>query len=160
AAAVARQRLGPLVSHLRGVRHLIVLPSRGLAAVPVEALIAAFPEGSPRPVISYAPSGSLLARLGARHPQPPGPPRLLALGAPPLPKPVRSGPTPDPPDHGIAILAVVPQSTADLFGIQPGDVLLEYNGKALRTLKDLAVVPAGDKPIRVPVKLWRNGEVR
>src|SRR5262249_31699181 len=47
-----------------------------------------------------------------------------------------------------------------LFGIKAGDVLLEYNGKALKTRNDLAVVPAGDKAIRVPVKIWREGEVR
>jgi CHAT domain-containing protein len=69
-------------------------------------------------------------------------------------------PAATPPDHGIAILTVVPHSTAYLFGIKPGDVLLEYNGKALRTRNDLAAVPSGDKPIRVPVKLWRDGEVR
>jgi CHAT domain-containing protein len=39
-------------------------------------------------------------------------------------------------------------------------VLLEYNRKAIRDFKDLAVVPVGDQAIRVPVKLWRNGEVR
>src|SRR5262249_3992614 len=53
ATAVARQRLGPLLPHLGGIQHLIVLPSRGLAAVPVEALVEALPEMSPRPVVSY-----------------------------------------------------------------------------------------------------------
>src|SRR5262249_10521630 len=63
ATPVARQWLGPLVPHLGGIRQLIVLPSRGLDAVPVEALVEALPEISPRPVVSYAPSGSMLARL-------------------------------------------------------------------------------------------------
>src|SRR5262249_13559679 len=45
-------------------------------------------------------------------------------------------------------------------GIKAGDVLLEYNSKVLKSQSDLAVVPAGDKPIRVPVKIWRDGEVR
>jgi hypothetical protein len=117
ATAVARQRLGPLVPHLAGVRHLIVLPSRGLAAVPVEALVAALPEIAPRPV-------------------------------------------PTLPDHGIAILAVERNRTADLFGLKAGDVLLEYNGKALHSPSDLAVVPAGDRAVRVPIKFWRAGEVR
>jgi CHAT domain-containing protein len=30
----------------------------------------------------------------------------------------------------------------------------------LRSINDLAVVPAGDKEMRVPVKLWRDGDVR
>jgi tetratricopeptide (TPR) repeat protein len=159
--AVARQRLGPLLPHLDGVRHLIVLPpSRSLAAVPVEALVAALPEGSPRPVVSYAPSGSMFARLSAPHSQPSGSPRLLALGDPAFPKAAPNRPAPAPPDHGIPILAVAPHGVADLFDIKPGDVLLEYNGKVLRTLKDLAIVPAGDKPLRVPVKFWRDGEIR
>jgi tetratricopeptide (TPR) repeat protein len=160
AAAVARQRLGPLLPHLSGVRHLIVLPSRGLAAIPVEALVAALPAGSPRPIISYAPSGSMFARLSAPRAQPSGAPRLLALGDPAFPKPTKSEPAPTPPDHGIAILAVAPYSTADLFGLKPGDVLVEYNGKPLKSQSDLAVVPAGEKAIKVPIKLWSEGEVR
>jgi CHAT domain-containing protein/tetratricopeptide (TPR) repeat protein len=82
-AAVGRQRLGPLVPHLRGISHLVVLPpTRSLAALPVEALLAALPEGSPRPVVSYAPSASMYAHLTARRTPPTGAPRLLALGDP------------------------------------------------------------------------------
>jgi hypothetical protein len=131
-----------------------------LAGVPVEALVEALPEISPRPVVSYAPSGSMLARLGAPRSRPPGPARLLALGDPVFPRPAPNGPPPTPPDHGIAILAIAPHSTADLFGLRAGDVLLEYNGKALQSQSDLAVVPAGDKGTRVPIQLWRDGEVR
>jgi Tfp pilus assembly protein PilF len=160
AEALAHQRLAPLRPHLKGVTHLIVLPSQALAVVPIEALVAALPDGSPRPVVSYAPSGSMFARLSAPRPQPSGPPRLLALGDPAFPRPAPSGPAPTPPDHGLAILAVAPNGTADLFGIKPGDILLEYNGKALKSQGDLAVVPAGGKAIRVPIKLWRDGEVR
>src|SRR5262249_41890440 len=118
ATAVARQWLGPLVPHLGGVRQLIVLPSRGLAAVPVEALVAALPEISPPPVVSYVPSGSMLARLGAPRSRPPGPARLLALGDPAFPRPAPSGPAPTPPDYGIAILDVAPHGVADLFGLK------------------------------------------
>src|SRR5262249_48664024 len=160
AEALARQRLVPLVLHLKSVKHLSVLPSQALAGVPIEALIVALPNGSPRPVVSYAPSGSMLARLTAPRSRPPGPARLLALGDPAFPKPAPSGPDPTPPDHGIAILAVAPHSNADHFGLQAGDVLLEYNGKALQSPSDLAVVPAGDRATRVPVKIWRDGEVR
>jgi CHAT domain-containing protein len=158
--ALAHQRLAPLRPHLTGVKHMIILPSWALAGVPVEGLVAALPDGLPRPVVSYAPSGSMLARLSAPRTQPTGPPRLLALGDPAFPRPAPSGPAPAPPDHGIAVLAVAPHSTADLFGIKPGDVLLEYNGKSLQSQSDLAVVAAGDTAIRVPVKLWRDGEIR
>jgi Tfp pilus assembly protein PilF len=160
AEALAHQRVATLRSHLKGVTHLIVLPSQALAGIPLEALVAALPDGAPCPMVSYAPSGSMFARLSAPRTQPTEPPRLLALGDPAFPKPAPSGPPPTPPDHGIAILAVVPQSTADLFGIKAGDVLLEYNSKVLKSPSDLAVVPAGNKAIRVPIKFWRDGEVR
>jgi CHAT domain-containing protein len=39
-------------------------------------------------------------------------------------------------------------------------VLLEYNGKVLRTIKDLIVIAPGEKNLRVPIKLWRDGEIR
>ena len=137
----------PLLPQLKGVRQLIVLPSQALMGVPIEALVASLPTDSPRPVISYAPSGSMLARLAAPRLQPPGPRRLLALGDPTFPAPTPNEPAPAPPDHGIAIVAVTPNSIADLFGIRPGDVLLEYNGKALKSQSDLAVIPAGDKAV-------------
>jgi hypothetical protein len=160
AAALARQRIAPLRPHLKGVTHLIVLPSRSLAGVPIEALVAALPAGAPRPVVSYAPSGSMFARLSAPHSPLSGSARLLAVGDPAFPKPSPSGPAPTPPDHGIAILAVAPHGVADLFEIKPGDVLLEYNGKVLQSPRDLAVVPAGDRALKVPIKFWREGEVR
>ncbi len=161
AATLARQRLEPLRSHLEGVRHLIVLPSADLAGIPVEALVAAWPRGRDRFVVSYAPSGSMFARL--RQPRGkggPGPPRLLALGDPAYPPAAPGSPPPTPPEQGLAILAVLPHGTADLFGLTPGDVLLEYNGIVLTSAADLKVVPVEVGAKRVPVKLWRNGEVR
>ena len=144
---------------MKGIKHLIVLPSPALTGVPIEALTAAQPTDGPRPTIRYAPSGTMFARLTAPRSQPSVPPRLLALGDPAFPRPAPSGPPPSPPDHGLAILAVEPNGLADLFGIKAGDMLQEYNGKVLKTRNDLAVVPAGDKAARVPVKLWRDGVV-
>src|SRR5262249_8122718 len=126
AAEVARQRLAPLIPHLEGIRHLIVLPSRGLAAIPVEAIFVALPEDSPCPVVSYAPAGSMPAHLNALRPAAPGPLRLLALGDPGYSRPGKSEPPPAPPDHGLAIIKVLPNSTAEHSGIKAGDVLLEY----------------------------------
>ncbi|HZW29177.1 MAG TPA: CHAT domain-containing protein, partial [Isosphaeraceae bacterium] len=160
AEALARQRLAPLWPHLKSVKHFIVLPSQSLAGVPLEALVAALPDGTPRPTVSYVPSGSMFTRLTAPRSRSSRPTRLLALGDPAFPKPAKSGSAPTLPDHGLAIVEVAPKSTADLFGIKPGDVLLEYNGKALRARSDLAIVPAGDRAIRVLVKLWHDGEVR
>jgi CHAT domain-containing protein len=161
AAALARQRLAPMLPHLKGVKHLIVLPSRALAGVPIEALVASDRGADPPSlVVSYAPSGSMFARLTAPRSQALGPPRLLALGDPAFPKSAPRGLAPAPPDHGIPIVAVEPHGVAELFGIKPGDVLLEYNGKVLKTFNDSAVVPAGDKVTRVPIKFWRDGEIR
>jgi CHAT domain-containing protein len=158
--ALAQQRIAPLRPDLKGVTHLIVLPSQSLAGVPIEALFAALPDGALHSVVSYAPSGSIFARLSAPHSRPSESPRLLALGDPAFPEAAPNGSAPAPPDHGIPILAVAPEGVADLFDLQPGDVLLEYNGKVLKTMSDLAIVPAGEKAIKVPIKLWREGEVR
>jgi CHAT domain-containing protein/tetratricopeptide (TPR) repeat protein len=160
AAVLAKQRLEPLRPWLRGAAHLVVLPSQALAGIPIEILVATQDDPTPRLVVSHAPSGSMWARLRTPRSQGGAPPRLLALGDPEFPKPARAGPAPTPPVQGVAILTTEPHGNADLFGIKPGDVLLEYNNQALRTIKDLAVVPSGDKPRRVPVKLWRDGEVR
>jgi CHAT domain-containing protein/tetratricopeptide (TPR) repeat protein len=159
AAGLARQRLTPLLPYLIGAKRVLVLPSPALAGVPIEALAAASRAHDPTLVFSYTPSGSMYAHLSA--PQTRGAKlRLLAIGDPTFAEPAALGPAPIPPDHGISVVDVVPQSAADLFGIKPGDVLLEYNGKQLRTIKDLVIVPAGDKSVRVPIKLWRDGEVR
>jgi hypothetical protein len=160
AKALARQRIAPLLAYLKEVRHLVVLPSRALAGVPVEVLVEALSDGSPRPVISYASSGSMFARLRAPRSLPNGAPRLLAVGDPAFPKADKGRKPAVPPDHGIAIGAIDPHGTADLFGLKAGDTLLEYNGKQLRSASDLVIVPSGDKASRVPVKLWRDGEIR
>jgi tetratricopeptide (TPR) repeat protein len=160
AAQVVRQRLEPLLFHLEGVQHLIVLPSQDLAGVPIEALLAAGPPELAKRVVSYAPSGTMFARLIRPRPGDSGSPRLLALGDPAYRPPELEPAPPKPPDHGIAILAVEPFGTADLAGIQRDDVLLEYNGKLLKSVADLDVVPAEAGARRIPVKLWRHGEVR
>lgn len=54
--AAMRQRLQPLDEHLKDVRRLIVLPSRRMAGIPVEAL-------TDRYLVSYAPSATLFAWL-------------------------------------------------------------------------------------------------
>jgi CHAT domain-containing protein len=58
------------------------------------------------------------------------------------------------------ILEIAHNGIADRAGLKAGDVLLEYNRKVLKTFSDLDVVPSGDKAIRVPIKLWRDGHVK
>jgi CHAT domain-containing protein len=57
-------------------------------------------------------------------------------------------------------LTVEPNGLADLYGIRPGDVLLEYDGTKLAKADDLKEVPAEAGAKRIPVKLWRDGEAR
>lgn len=161
AGVLARQRLDPLKPHLKGINHLIVLPSSALAGIPIETLVAAWPGAQGRFVVSYAPSGSMYARLvQPRSEREPSPTNLLALGDPAYSPTKPEAPAPKPPDHGIAVLAVVPNGNADLYGVQSGDVLMEYNGIVLNSATDLKTVPAQEGAKRIPVKLWRNGEVR
>jgi CHAT domain-containing protein/tetratricopeptide (TPR) repeat protein len=85
------QRLEPLAKALGGAadglppaRRLIVLPSRAIAGIPVEALLA--PDDTR--TVSYAPSGTVFKYL-REQPRPDGHKGLLALGdpvcVPPLP---------------------------------------------------------------------------
>jgi CHAT domain-containing protein/tetratricopeptide (TPR) repeat protein len=74
--ALYRQRLRPLEKHLKGVRHLVVLPSAGMAGIPIEAL-------ADRYRVSYAPSGTIYAWLQEQcRKLPAGTGELLALGDP------------------------------------------------------------------------------
>ncbi len=160
AEELARHRLAPMWPHLENVGRLIVLPSPAMAGVPVEALVAAQPAGAPRPVVSYAPSGSMFARLAAPRSRPSGPPRLLALGDPTFPGPAPEKPPPPPPDHGIPIVAVAKNGIAGLFDIRPGDILLEYDRKPLKSTADLAALSTRGRSASIAVKTWRDGEIR
>ncbi len=61
--------------------------------------------------------------------------------------------------HGVLVRKVLKGSAADKAGIQPGDIILEFNGKKIRNTPQLA----GEASIagigaRVPVKLIRSGK--
>jgi CHAT domain-containing protein len=98
------QRLAPLAKHLGAaerlpaVRHLIMLPSRWMAGVPIEVLLDARTGKQPDHIVSYAPSGTLFAWLQEQkkkaRPKSPAVPRLLALGDPVF---ARAGGAPSPP---------------------------------------------------------------
>jgi tetratricopeptide (TPR) repeat protein len=151
------QRLGPLARALGATadglppaRRLIVLPSRALAGIPIEALL---PPDDAR-TVSYTPSATVLKYL---REQPRLDPHagLLGLGNPVYKRHDESG-QPEPlPDHGLLVNVVAPGSNAANHGLKPGDVLMAYNGQALNKKDDLKVVAEGNKPIGVEV--WREG---
>ncbi len=153
------QRLVPLASALGATdnglpqaRRLIVLPSRGMAGIPVEALLA---PGDTR-TVSYAPSATVFKYL-REQPRPSRHAGLLALGDPVYERPDKSSDPKPLPDHGLVVNMVAPGSNAAIHGLKPGDVLLAYNGTALHRREDLKAVPEPGQS--VPVEVWRAGQV-
>jgi tetratricopeptide (TPR) repeat protein len=159
ATAVAAQRLGPFRTHLHGVRRLVVLPSPGLAGVPVEVLVEAWPEAPKDLAVSYAPSATLFERLARARSNASAPPLLLALGDPAYPSDTPA-PAPSPPSFGLAVKSVAPNGNAGLAGVRPGDVLLTYEGRNLNSRADLTPSQAESPDKRVKISLWRDGDVR
>jgi tetratricopeptide (TPR) repeat protein len=144
--------LGPDADGLLTARRLIVLPSRALAGIPVEALLE---DGDAR-TVSYAPSATVLKDLRER-PRPDPQAGLLALGDPVYQRPDPSSEPQPLSDHGLLVQVVAPGSNAATRGLRPGDVLLAYNGTALLRRDDLKTVPEPGRP--VPVETWRDGRV-
>ena len=59
---------------------------------------------------------------------------------------------------GAAVVDVTPDSGAAKAGIQPGDIVLSYDGKILRQAADLPPLVGMTKPgSKVPVEILRNG---
>ena len=142
--------LGTSADGLPAARRLIVLPSRAMAGIPVEALLA--PEDTR--IVSYAPSATVFKYL-RDQPQPDRHAGLLALGDPVYERLDTSSEPKPLPDHGLLVNVVVPGSNAATHGLKPGDVLLAYNGQVLNKKDDLKVVSEGSKPIAIEV--WRDG---
>jgi len=142
--------LGATADGLPPARRLIVLPSRAMAGIPVEALLA--PDDTR--TVSYAPSATVFKYL-REQPRPDRHAGLLALGDPVYDWPDRSSEPKPLPDHGLLVNVVGRGSNAANHGLQEGDVLLAYNGMALNKMDDLKVVDEGNKPIVVDV--WRDG---
>ncbi len=153
------QRLDPLANAMAAnspglppVRRLIVLPSPALAGVPIEALLA--PDDGR--MVTYAPSATVWKYL-REQPRPLPNAGLLALGDPVFEKPERTNESKPLPDQGLLIQVVLPGSNAATRGLKSGDVLLTYNGQALKKREDLKAVPEPGQP--VPVEIWRDGQV-
>jgi len=153
------QRLEPLAKALGATgdglppaRRLIVLPSRAMAGIPIEALLA--PDDTR--TVSYAPSATVYKHL-REQPRPDRHAGLLALGDPVYERPDKSSVPKRLPDHGLLVNVLIPGSNAVTHGLKRGDVLLAYNGIALNKKDDLKVVAAGEKSIVVDV--WRDGRL-
>jgi hypothetical protein len=144
--------LGATADGLPPARRLIILPSSLLAGVPIEVLLT--PDDAR--TVSYAPSATVWKFL-RQQPRPDRQAGLLALGDPVYRRPDASSQPAPPPDNGLLVKVVVPGSNAAAHGLRPGDVLLAYNGMALRRREDLKAVPEPGEP--VPVETWRDGRV-
>ncbi len=60
---------------------------------------------------------------------------------------------------GAAVVEVTPDSGAAKAGIQPGDIILAYDGRTLQQASDLPPLVGMTKPgTRVPVEILRNGK--
>jgi len=144
--------LGATAAGLPPARRLVVLPSRAMRGIPVEALLA---PGDTR-TVSYAPSATVFKYL-REQPRPDLHSGLLALGDPVYERPDKSSEPKPPPDHGLLVNVAIRGSNAARHGLQDGDVMLVYNGQTLNKKDDLKVVAEGDKP--VVVEVWRDGEL-
>ena len=151
------QRFEPLATALDAnadglvpVRRLIVLPSRAMAGIPIEALLA-FDDMR---IVSYAPSATVFKYLREQS-RPDRHAGLLALGDPVYERPRALSEPRLLPDHGVLVNVVTPGSNAATHGLKPGDVLLAYNGNILNKKDDLKLVAEGDKPIAIEV--FRDG---
>jgi tetratricopeptide (TPR) repeat protein len=143
--------LGATVDGQPPARRLIVLPSRAMAGIPVEALLAL----DDTRTVSYAPSATVLFKYLREQPRPERHAGLLALGDPVYQRHDASSEPQPLPDRGLLVNMVIPGSNAATHGLKPGDILLAYNGITLNKKDDLKVVAEGDKPIVVEV--WRDG---
>ncbi|MBX3443694.1 MAG: CHAT domain-containing protein [Planctomyces sp.] len=149
ASRLNAQRIDPLRRHLEGVARLYVPPVYEMAGVPIEVLTDDY-------IVSYIPSGTLLARLSQQAP--PGSDALLALGDPVFrSSKTRPGPAVELPPGGLLIAGIVPGGQAEAAGIREGDVLLRYNGREVASLEALSYLAAASQDLpSIEVTIWRS----
>ena len=62
---------------------------------------------------------------------------------------------------GVLVASVEPRSPAAKAGLQPGDVILSFNGKAVESANELPRIVAATKPgTAVTIEIWRGGARR
>ena len=63
--------------------------------------------------------------------------------------------------NGVLVASVEPRSPAEKAGLQPGDVILSFDGKPVNSANELPRVVAATKPgTSVPLEIWRGGAKR
>jgi tetratricopeptide (TPR) repeat protein len=142
--------LGATTDGLPPARRLIVLSSTAMAGISLEALLASDGDLT----ISYAPSATVYKYL-REQPRADRHAGLLALGDPIYERPDESRKPLPLPDHGMLVNVVLPGSNAATHGLKAGDVLLAYNGQALKKKDDLNLVDQANNPI--PADVWTDG---
>lgn len=177
ASRLSAQRLEPLEPYLNAtdelpaVRHLIVLPSSGMAGIPIEVL-------TQEQLVSYAPSATMFIWLKNRYQRAtrPGPSiergNLLAVGDPVFRREAHQ--TVDPElDHGAVVTTVLPGSNAARNGLMPGDVILTYGGAKVLNASSIgsaiaarlareepsdpeSMTQASNSRPQIPVSVWRD----
>ena len=61
--------------------------------------------------------------------------------------------------RGALVERVVPGKPADKAGLEPGDLILEFNGQEIKEMRNLPRIVAGTKVGEsVPIKIWRDGK--
>jgi tetratricopeptide (TPR) repeat protein len=165
AARAARQRLAPLAPQLEGLRRLIVLPSPELTGVPVEVMLEAWKDARPL-VVSYAPSGTMFAHLAKGGARRTDARKLLAVGDPLYDQPSSSSSLGPRPERGVLVTEVVYPNNWH-GGIEPGDVLLSYDGREVvnteqfkelsREAREKRRSRAQSEPFKPMVTVWRDG---
>ena len=63
--------------------------------------------------------------------------------------------------NGALVASVEKGSAAEKAGLQPGDVVMQFNGKPVQDSRELPLLVATTKPgASVPVQVWRKGDVK
>ncbi|HEM8498655.1 TPA: PDZ domain-containing protein, partial [Burkholderia multivorans] len=63
--------------------------------------------------------------------------------------------------EGALVSSVEPGGPADKAGVQPGDIILKFNGRAVDTASDLPRMVGDTKPgTKATVTVWRKGQAR
>ncbi|PCE28439.1 DegQ family serine endoprotease [Burkholderia ubonensis] len=63
--------------------------------------------------------------------------------------------------EGALVSSVEPGGPADKAGVQPGDIILKFNGKPVDTASDLPRMVGDTKPgVKATISVWRKGQAR